>query len=248
MGNKTLKEGLVDEINNLNSKIRGIIQYYEIATWVNVDLKKPSAFLVHASYKAIKRFGGKFVPANEVSNLQSVHATYTQKIPAIEYNGHLVGITALSFCKWRGMDYKIQEETPYSLEGREIYAMRTGKKSVSSKADELLSLEFSRLISLGMTKKLYNFEYFLNRPYAFRRDKGKCRICSEELFPENVHIHHINPNLPMALVNRVMNLASVHSSCHRMIHCSDDYGYLGKKFWGKIVDFREKLEGSLQTC
>lgn len=247
MDNDNIKESLVNEINNLNSKIRGIIQYYEIATWVNVDLKKPSALLVHASYKALKRFGGKFVPANEVSNLQSVHSTYRQKIPAIEYNGHLVGITALGFCKWRGMVYKIQEETPFTQVGREIYARRTGKKSIASQADELLSLEFSHLIACRMTKSLYNFEYFLNRPYAFRRDKGRCRVCSGELTPENVHIHHVNPQLPMALVNRVVNLASVHSNCHHLIHSNEDYEQLGRKIWGKIKDFREKLEGSTQT-
>ncbi|SCW75934.1 HNH endonuclease, partial [Paenibacillus tianmuensis] len=93
----------------------------------------------------------------------------------------------------------------------------------------------------GATDKKYNFEYFLNRAYAFNRDKGKCRVCDEELKPFNLHIHHIDPHLPQASVNRVNNLAAVHEHCHRQIHSREDYASLGKKIWKKIIAFREKL-------
>ena len=80
---------------------------------------------------------------------------------------------------------------------------RTGKKTLKVRADELLSLNWSKIIKIGHKEKLYNFEYFMNRAYAFNRDKGKCRVCKEELRNDNIHIHHINPKLPLEEVNRV---------------------------------------------
>ncbi|MED0705267.1 hypothetical protein [Aneurinibacillus aneurinilyticus] len=45
----------------------------------------------------------------------------------------------------------------------------------------------------------------------------------------------------MEQVNRVPNLASVHTQCHQMIHSTKDYSVLGKKVWHKILRFREEL-------
>lgn len=58
----------------------------------------------------------------------------------------------------------------------------------------------------------------MNREYAFNRDKGKCKICSNELDVDSVHCHHINPKLPINEVNKVKNLASVCKGCHKLIH------------------------------
>ncbi len=97
------------------------------------------------------------------------------------------------------------------------------------------------MISKGNAEKKYNFEYFMNRAYAFNRDKGKCRVCGEEVENFNLHIHHINPKLPLETVNRVNNLAAVHDYCHHKIHSQQDNSSLGKKIWSKILKFREKL-------
>lgn len=53
-----------------------------------------------------------------------------------------------------------------------------------------------------------NFEYFMNREYAYNRDKGKCKCCGRyfsELIPK--HCHHVNPRLPIERINKVPNLA-----------------------------------------
>nr|WP_251047872.1 HNH endonuclease [Planococcus sp. ISL-109] len=81
----------------------------------------------------------------------------------------------------------------------------------------------------------------MNRAYAFNRDKGKCRVCKEVLQGNDIHIHHINPKLSLDEVNRVSNLASMHKSCHQMIHSTRDYSMVGKKTWEKVLGFREKL-------
>lgn len=110
-----------------------------------------------------------------------------------------------------------------------------------ARADELLSINFSELISKGLTNGIYNFEYYMNRAYAYNRDKGKCRISGKELSPHEVHIHHINPNLPLEKINKVSNLATIHKDLHPLIHSIADYSHLDTKIWRKIQSFREKL-------
>jgi RNA-directed DNA polymerase len=241
VGNKSLSENLVDRINQVNSKIRGIIQYYEASTWGYVELKKFSSTLHKTGLRALKRFGGKAIPANETNNLLSIHSEHQQKIPSIEYKGLWVGITSLNFFRWKKTKVKNQEETPYTLKGRELYRKRTGKKPLLVRADELLSLHRSTMIGKGLNKKLYNFEYYLNRAYAFNRDKGKCRVCGDYVTESNVHIHHVRPYLLLNEVNRVSNLATVHISCHKLIHAKVLNEMLTGKVKQKVLDFRDKL-------
>lgn len=237
------KERLVDGINKVNSMIRGVIQYYQAATWVNIALRKYAYSLKYTAYRALKGHGGKWVAAKKVDNLVSIHSKYKTKIPAIEFQEKLVGITSIGFCKWKRTYQKNQEETPYTHVGREKYQKRTSKKPLAIRADELLTMSLSEIIGRRLTKgKIYNFEYYLNRPYAFNRDKGKCRICGEKLWAEIVHIHHIAPNLPLNLVNRVPNLASTCKTCHCRIHDNKDYSFLDKKTWNQILNFRKKLD------
>ncbi|MEB3103306.1 group II intron reverse transcriptase/maturase [Ferviditalea candida] len=235
-----LIEELIHQINVINSKIRGVIQYYEAATWVNMVLSKEADRLRYTAYKALKRFGGTWTPANELSNLHSVHSNYTTAVPAIVYRGLKIGITSFAFCKWRMTYPKMQNETPYSKEGREIYRQRTGKKRLLARADDLLTLSFSQAILWKEKDSKRNFEYYLNRPYAFNRDRGKCRVCQEPV-QHDVNIHHIQPHLPLEFVNRVANLATLHKACHDMIHDGRDYEDLLSKMRKRILRFREKL-------
>jgi len=237
-------EKLVDKINRVNSQIRGVIEYYELTTDV-YNFMRPWAFkLDNTAYKAIAKNGGKLIEANKVHNLNlSVHSQYTRKIPSIEYDGMWIGVTSLSFCKWNWQQLMNQSETPYSIKGRELHRKRTGKKPLNVRADEMLSLNLSEAYTMGTfrsDRKLYNFEFLMNRPYAYNRDKGKCKVCGESLV-SYIEFHHIQPHLPKSLVNRTGNLASVHSSCHRKIHDGIDHSELGKKAWQKIIKFREKL-------
>jgi RNA-directed DNA polymerase len=223
----TTTEGLIHWINLINSKIRGLIQYYESTTKVSVYMHKYTDKLHYAAYLALRKHGGYKLSAKCVDNLRSVHENYNTKIPIIEYNGLKIGVTRLDFCKWHKAKNKSPQETPYTEFGRKIYMNRTGKKPLKVRADELLSLNWSKIIKIGHKEKLYNFEYFMNRAYAFNRDKGRCRVCKKDLSADDIHIHHIRPNLPMKEVNRVPNLASMHTSCHVMIHSSQDYSKIG---------------------
>ncbi|MCP1161413.1 group II intron reverse transcriptase/maturase [Bacillus infantis] len=189
---KRFKQGdgklkLVHGINLVNSRIRGVIEYYNVATRVSPSLHKYSHNMRYTAFKALKAYGGKRVPADKLHNLQSVHKDYKVAIPAIEYKGLFIGITDLCFARWvkDKTQLKRPKETPYTPEGRRIYQQRTGNKPVLARADELISIARSYNVSRPdlqskRRNKLYNFEFLLNVPYAFNRDKGRCRVCGEK--------------------------------------------------------------------
>ena len=234
-------EMVIHHINLINSTIRGMINYYQAATWVNIELARFAYKLRWVTYASLKKYGGRWTPANQTDNLTAVHHQYQTCIPTITYLGKKIGITSLSFCKWKNPMLKSQRETPYTVEGRAIHQRISGRKPIKARADELVSISLSALIAKGLTEDIYNFEYFMNRAYAFHRDRGRCRISGKKLFPMLVHIHHINPALPIDKVNKVSNLATIHKEYHMKIHSTRDFSHLGAKIWRKIQYFREKL-------
>ena len=233
---------LVNEINNLNSALIGISNYYQVATWVNIELNKFADSLKYTAYKAFKVKSGQWTPANKCSNLIQRHENYTTKIPAINYNGLTIGVTSLGFVKWHKANVKNPIETPYTPEGRKANYERTLKRERLARDDVTMSLTLSSLIAKGMTDYKYNFEYFMNRAYAFNRDKGQCKVCGEPIIAHELETHHINPKLPTNLVNKVSNLASLHQICHKLVHKGLDVSKQVKtKVYQKILKYRERL-------
>jgi hypothetical protein len=89
-----------------------------------------------------------------------------------------------------------------------------------------------------------NFEYYMNREYAYNRDKGKCKICGIVLKVENRHCHRIE-NLPINIINRVPNLVWICNNCDRNIHGNNIPEALDKKKAGKIRKYRNRLNVEL---
>ena len=87
-----------------------------------------------------------------------------------------------------------------------------------------------------------NFEYFMNREYAYNRDKGKCKCCGR-FFSDNLpkHCHHVNNKLPVEKINKVSNLAWLCVPCHRMVHNSPIYPGTDQKTIRKIEQYKQKL-------
>ena len=238
---------LIHAINVLNSQIVGIGNYYQAATRVNEELNKYANRLQYTAYKALKPKGGKWTPANTVNNLTVRHAGYATQIPAITYEGITVGITSLGFVKWQKARLKTQQETPYSVEGRQIYAERTAKKQRLPRDDLAMNLTLSEMIAKGLTDKKYNFEYLLNRAYAYNHDKGVCRICGEWVDPSQLEMHHSRPWLPLDKINKVNELVTLHRNCHDLVHSKQDLSQtINKKVWTKIQKLREKLNPMIE--
>lgn len=255
-------ETLISDINIINSKIRGLINYYQITTWGSEVLKKYNQKVRWAAYRAIRRrLGTKsakgkhkvvdWIPANKCTNLVSLHSNYTTALPAVVYKEHVIGVTDLAFIKRENPTLFNQEETPFTERGRELHLKRTRKKPRAYKLDWIFgadAMATKRLLAnRNKNNSLYNFEFFLNRACAFSRDQGKCRICGDDIAPYEIETHHENPNLPIDKVNKVSNLVSLHRQCHKVLHnyTLDEaqllkLGYKPKQI-RKILSFREKL-------
>ena len=150
------REQMVGAINRINSQIRGIIQYYQCCTWVNIAMQKHSRKLQLAARRRLKQYNGKWIPANQTRNLPRVHQQYKQKIPSIKYRDIYVGFTALTFCRWERTPPKNQAETPYTDTGRQLYFERTKKKKMQARLDEMYSDRSARAISYGKWGKFNN--------------------------------------------------------------------------------------------
>ena len=191
------REQMVDAINRINSQIRGIIQYDQCCTWVNISMKKYSRRLQFVARRRLTQYKGKWIPANQTQNLPRVHQQYKQKIPSMKYRDIYIGFTALSFCKWEKTIPKKEEETPYTEAGRQLFFERTKKKRIHARLDEMYSEKSARATRYGQWGKLNNFEFIMNRAYALNRDKLKCRVCGGWLISSMPWAHRVNPNLPL---------------------------------------------------
>lgn len=239
------KEQLISEINRINSKVRGVIQYYQCCTWVNISLNKHSRRLQLIAKSRLRQYKGKWIPANETQNLPRIHQQHRQKIPSVKYRDIYIGFTALSFCKWERTAPKNQEETPYTEIGRQLNFERTKKRRIQARLDEMYSDKAGRAISYGKWGRLNNFEFIMNRAYALNRDKLKCRVCGGWLISSVPWAHRIDPNLPLNQVNRVNNLVSLHKKCFDVVNNPDmDISGFDAKAQKKIIGYREKLKHS----
>ena len=236
------REQMVDAINRINSQIRGIIQYYQCCTWVNISMKKYSRRLQFVARRRLTQYKGKWIPAIQTQNLPRVHQQYKQKIPSMKYRDIYIGFTALSFCKWEKTIPKKEEETPYTEAGRQLFFERTKKKRIHARLDEMYSEKSARATRYGQWGKLNNFEFIMNRAYALNRDKLKCRVCGGWLISSMPWAHRVNPNLPLNKVNRVNNLISLHKKCLDAVNNPNyDISEFDAKAQKKIIGYREKL-------
>lgn len=236
------KEQVIHSVNLINSKIRGLINYYSNCSWVNVVMQKIGDRMANVAYRRLKEYKGKWIPANKTHNLCNVHKDYTQKIPAIKYGDIYIGITKLTFCSWERIFQKNQNETPYTEEGRLLHFKRTKKKRQNTRLDEILTEKMSGLIAYGMIDKDYNFEYYMNRAYALNRDKVKCRCCGKWLYTGIVCTHRINPFLPINTKNKVSNLVSMDKDCFEIVNnVGADISHLNVETRRRVESFRKRL-------
>lgn len=239
------KEQMVGAINQINSEIRGVIQYYQCCSWVNIAMKRHTLKLARAGMRRLKRHKGKWIPANQTQNLPRVHQQYKTKIPSIQYRDIFIGFTNITFCRWEKPYPKREAETPYTEAGRQLYFERTKKKRQQARLDEMYTDRTNRAISHGAWEKLNNYEFIMNRAYALNRDRLRCRVCGGWIISGTPYAHRVNPNLPLNKVNRVSNLVSLHKKCFDAINNPEqDISEFDAKAQKKINGYREKLIAS----
>lgn len=96
--------------NRINSQARGMIQYYQCCTWVNLAMHKYTRRLQLIAKSRLKQHREKWIPANQTQNLPHIHQQRKRMISSIKYRNIYVGFTALAFCKWENIFPKNQSD------------------------------------------------------------------------------------------------------------------------------------------
>lgn len=241
----TKSEHRAVQIEKVNAIITGLAEYWKSSmchqTFKYIDDKVNRAAV--AVFK--KMFGRTYrdfeVPLNMVSNRPNRHGNYTWKSFAIKYNDMWVGITkaGITHSKWEKYPFN-QKITPYTDEGLSIYLRRN--PSMVLHLDRLPIYDIPTLIGSTVTSGRFNFEYFMNREYAFNRDKGKCQICELLLSHGFRQCHHIDSSLPLNKINKVSNLAWMCTSCHQIIHGSAMPNDMSDKTIKRVNKFKVLLK------
>lgn len=242
----------VAQIQRINAMIMGIAEYIKISICSNAFSVLDHRIYVSCHYTWKRMYPDTAahmkIPLGKLSNLPHRHDGYTAKTHTIEYQNMWVGITMAFITHSQHEKLPMnQKMTPYTAEGRAMYIrQRKNQKPLPKDRPSVNTWEDLRMSAYK--DSIYNFEYFMNREYAFNRDKWKCRCCGTALTSrKGRHCHHVNRQLPLDKINKVPNLAWVCQDCHQRIHSFYDPVNIDEKTKKKILKFREKLDQMKST-
>lgn len=235
----------VAQIEYVNSVIMGISEYIKSSisshAFNMIDYRVNNMVLAVWKRMYPKNYLQMKVELQKLSNLPARHEGHETKTFAVNYQGKWVGITYafLTHVQYEKKPFN-QNMTPYTAEGRMLYQKYcSSKKQLPRDRPALYSPDE---LKMSAYNSKYNFEYYMNREYAFNRDKMACRCCKRELFhAEQRECHHVYPKLPLNQTNKVPNLAWVCTECHKQIHGKEIPPSTEAKIKRKIISFREKL-------
>lgn len=242
--------------DNLPADFNSTISPYEMKLFIGriicshayhaIDRRVNNAALAVWKKLFPKQYNQMQVPLKTLCNLPHRHEGYESKTFAIPIEGKWFGITYAFITHSRHERKPFdQKMTPYTAEGRRRYVnYRNKHKLLPCDRPSINTPEDIALACYANGKGWKaNFEYFMNREYAYNRDKGKCKCCGKP-FSITVpkHCHHIDNQLPIERINKVPNLAWLCESCHRMVHNSPIPPELDAKVVRKIMKYREKLK------
>ena len=237
-------------IQYVNSIIMGLAQYLQPSICSHafhaIDRRVNNTALAVWKNRFPKQYNQMQVPLKELCNMPHRHEGYASKTFAVKIEGKWFGLTMafITHSKHESKPFD-QKMTPYTVEGRRRYVHNRSKhKPLPCDRPSINSPEDIRLSHYAHGKGWKaNFEYFMNREYAYNRDKGKCKCCGR-YFSEEVpkHCHHVNNKLPIERINKVPNLAWLCIPCHRMVHNSPIPPELDPKTVRKIEKYRDKLK------
>ncbi len=233
------------QIQRVNSMIVGLAQYLQPSICSHafhaIDRRINNTAL--AVWKRIfpKHYNKYQIPLEMLCNLPHRHEGYKSKTFAVPIEGEWFGITYafITHSKYESKPFD-QRMTPYSEEGRRIYSYYRNK-SKPLPCDRP-SVNTARDIQLSVyAKTVFNFEYFMNREYAYNRDNGKCKCCKTPLFlDDKKYCYHIKGELPLDKVNKVQNLIWLCNSCYRMVNNGPIPPNIDEKVLKRIEKYKQK--------
>ncbi len=234
----------VSHIEKINAKIIGLAEHIKYVQSSNAYHKIDYA-TNKCAFTTFKRIYGKkhvlkhIKPMCELSNRPERHSGRLDKSMAIRVNGMWIGFTKAYPTGSKRIDRPFyQSLTPYTSEGRKKHFDKLKKYAPLSRP---ALYDDTNLLNYALVDKLYNLEYYMNREYAFNRDKGICRCCKNKLTAGNRHCHHVDNKLTSDRINKVLNLAWVCKDCHDIIHYKEIPVLIDSKTKSKIEKFKKQI-------
>lgn len=233
------------QIQRVNSMIVGLAQYLQPSICSHafhaIDRRINNTALAVWKRRFPKHYNKYQIPLEKLCNLPHRHEGYKSKTFAIPIEGEWFGITYafITHSKYESKPFD-QRMTPYSEEGRRIYSYyRNRSKPLPC---DRPSVNTARDIQLSVyAKTVFNFEYFMNREYAYNRDNGKCKCCKTPLFlDDKKYCYHIKGELPLDKVNKVQNLIWLCNNCYRMVNNGPIPPNIDEKVLKRIEKYKQK--------
>ena len=233
------------QIQRVNSMIVGLAQYLQPSICSHafhaIDRRINNTALAVWKRRFPKHYNKYQIPLEKLCNLPHRHEGYKSKTFAVPIEGEWFGITYafITHSKYESKPFD-QRMTPYSEEGRRIYSYyRNRSKPLPC---DRPSVNTARDIQLSVyTKTVFNFEYFMNREYAYNRDNGKCKCCKTPLFlDDKKYCYHIKGELPLDKVNKVQNFIWLCNSCYRMVNNGPIPPNIDEKVLKRIEKYKQK--------
>lgn len=245
IGETTERSVQAAQIQRINSMIVGLAQYLQPSICSHafhaIDRRINNTALTVWKKRFPKHYNKYQIPMEKLCNLPHRHEGYKSKTFAVPIEGEWFGITMafITHSKYESKPFD-QRTTPYTEEGIRIYSYyRSRSKPLPS---DRPSVNTARDIQLSVyAKTVFNFEYFMNREYAYNRDKGKCKCCKKPLFLDNKkYCYHVKGELPLEKVNKVQNLIWLCSDCYRMVNNGPIPPNTDEKVLKKIQKYKQK--------
>ena len=245
IGESTERNVQAAQIQRVNSMIVGLAQYLQPSICSHalhvIDRRINNTALAVWKKRFPRHYNKYQIPMEKLCNLPHRHEGYKSKTFAVPIEGEWFGITMafITHSKYESKPFD-QRMTPYTEEGRRIYSyFRSRSKPLPY---DRPSVNTARDIQLSVyAKTVYNFEYFMNREYAYNRDKGKCKCCKKPLFLDNKkYCYHVKGELPLGKVNKVQNLVWLCNDCYRMVNNGPIPPNIDEKVLKKIQKYKQK--------
>lgn len=233
------------QVERINSIITGAAEYYKVAICSNT-YRYMDHRIMQTAYRTFRKIYGRkykehLVQLLELSNRPHRHEKRKDKTFAVRYDEKWIGITKtyITHSQWDNYNYN-QKMTPYTEEGRKLYIIekKGSKKSPLARSPIYEDVELFNCDE----KSLNNFEYYMNREYAYNRDKGRCKICGDNLKSNYRHCQRIDGTLPLDKINKVSNLAWFCYNCLKMVQSKNEPQEINTKMKSKILKYRKKLK------
>lgn len=192
-------------VQDYNSYVLGIKNYYKIATHVNIDFAEIAFRLSKTLFNRLKSIGKYEIPINANRLYKRLHRNNYR---TFEIAGNHVYPLA-----------DIQTRFPQSFSQGMCNYTREGRQKLIESLKGNIANEIQKM--LLSSNKGQSMEYTDNRISRYSMQNGKCAVTGVFLLADDVHCHHKLPR-NMGGTNEFNNLIIVHEFVHRLIHATHE--------------------------